>query len=79
VFTTWPPTCRKALFIARAIGVLRGWPCGSLPVRGGRFVVGGVGEPLSQWTIAEPAKGKDAIAGMPHGVEVEYGERPASR
>ena len=34
-------------------------------VRGGVSVMGGVGEPLSQTTSADPAKGYDGIAGMP--------------
>src|SRR3989442_15519191 len=35
------------------------------PGNGAVFVVGGVGAPLSQTTIAEPSKGSDGIAGMP--------------
>src|SRR5438132_6269667 len=55
--TTAPPTFRNSDFCVRASGELRGSPCGSGPVEGAVFVVGGVSAPLSQTIRAEPSNG----------------------
>src|SRR6476619_1840871 len=51
------PVVRNTAFCRRATGAARGSSWGSTPAAGGVFVVGGGGLPLSQITIAEPAKG----------------------
>src|SRR5205823_14149731 len=63
--TTAPPVCKKSDFCVRALGELRGSECGSGPVDGAVFVVGGVLAPLSHTISAEPSKGSVGMAGMP--------------
>lgn len=55
--TTAPPVFKNSDFCMRAATELRGSPWGSLPIRGGVFVVGGVGALLSQMISAEPSNG----------------------
>src|SRR5438552_4704464 len=55
--TTAPPIFRNSDFCVRAAGELRGSECGSAPVIGAVFVVGGVAAPLSQMINAEPSNG----------------------
>ena len=71
----------------RALGVARGFSCGSSPVRFGVLVCGGAlvpsvsvptvrTGPVSQNTIAEPPNGKRPIGGISW--KRRQGERPAS-
>ena len=60
-----PPTRRNSDFWRRASGLFRGALCGSCPSRGGVFVIGGAGMPVSQSTIAEPPNGYAVMRGMP--------------
>jgi hypothetical protein len=55
--TTAPFVFRNSDFWSRPATELRGAEWGSDPMRGGVFVIGGVGVPLSQMMSAEPSNG----------------------
>jgi hypothetical protein len=54
---TEPPIFRNSDFWFRPATELRGSECGSAPVEGAVFVIGGVAAPLSQMISAEPLYG----------------------